>query len=460
MADQHGVTPLLIGSYCGHTGVVRSLLARGSDVDRVRDNGISPLIIASYQGHEEVVHLLAEANADVMYRSPSELGGGTAFQYALSQGHETISHYLQALLAERKAQATARELAHSYQQLESLRDMVRQLTQKMTKIEEKEQQQESELDHVKRTQDQLSKKQQQLAQASPISPTSVAFETDLKKLQQQLHDLEKQDGIKEDKLAAMQQEHAALMKDHRLKEEIEAQKRELKAHPNLKVFYETVDRTLNQLFLAYKVLDTGMVQKTSSGKSAMLASGINLLGSAIPLPFASLVTSAISSGITYLNDRSEKRHVRFIAKLVMNTATIDAESEKAARFLSHTYRDQLIHLSVKGSQTLAECGVVRFIEFMRGERVSDEMDLAPQLVSSVVLVNLHQGSFPFTHKSIETVPAKTPVWTEKGIYQKTGIITKRGYRFAHPTYRGEYHHYGFRQGTEEDAEAFGYQNIS
>jgi len=201
-----------------------------------------------------------------------------------------------------------------------------------------------------------------------------------------------------------------------------------------------------------------MVTREQRGLLPGAANVINLLGNVIPLPFASLVTSAISGTLMYAHNLREDHHVRFVANLVMHTATIDTESEKAARLLAQRYKTQLKELTPKGSETLAECGVARFVEYMREEKVSDQLDLASQLVFSVVLVKLTHGIF-FKDKAVETHSAKSPRWTEKGVYKKTGILTPQGVRYVHPKYQGEVSHYGFREGTHEEAQALGYQWI-
>ena len=251
----------------------------------------------------------------------------------------------------------------------------------------------------------------------------------------------------------------------------------MRSQPKLRIFYETVERTMNQLFLGYKVLDTGMVQRTG-GKATLASSGLNffssilpnssqqiagrgikLLGENIPIPGVSLVASLISSGILHAEDRVEQGHIRFIAKLVINTTTLEDEVETAARVLSYIYEPQIIQLTEKGTTTLAECAVRRLIEFMRAEQMRDDLGLATQFMHAVAVFDSHQGSIPYTHKTIETHPPKNPSWTDKGVFQKTGIVTEKGHRFAkHDS--TDYTHYGFRKGTETDVDRLGYKNIS
>ena len=86
-------TPLIAAAFCGHTEVVRLLLARGADVHAVNSQGRSALVQAADQGHAEVVLLLAHAGSTV---DRPGLFGQTALHLAAWQGHRAV---VQTLLA-------------------------------------------------------------------------------------------------------------------------------------------------------------------------------------------------------------------------------------------------------------------------------------------------------------------------------------------------------------------------
>lgn len=396
--DRHGVTPLLISSDSGYPGIVRLLLAKGAEVNRVRDNGISPLIIASYQGHEEVVRILVEAGADLLYRSGDSLGGGTAYQYALQQEHLGISHYLQALTWERQAKKKQLDLERSLEELQSLQSSIGQIAAQVKTLEEKECQQVSELDSLKRQQ----------------HHHRAEYKT-VQQLRDQLEAMRLQDQHQHQRLQEMEERYAVLSQEYDQRCRLEEEKRFLRSHPQLRFFYEKVERTLNQLFLAYKVLDTGMVERTKNSRLDKAATGISLLGEMVPIPFASMVTSALSAGVSYAADRSAEKHIRFIAGLIRNTATIDKEAEEAARELTKAYEDQIKTLTLAGSETLAQCGIGRLIEYIQAQKIHDELGLAPQLIQAVATFSSHQGRFGLSHQRLETSPLKSPHWTDKGV---------------------------------------------
>lgn len=441
LADGHGVTPLLIASYYGYAGIVRLLLAKGANVNQVRDNGISPLIVASYQGHEETVRILAEAGADIMYLSPENLGGGTAYHYALQQEHQGISQYLQALTWEYQAKKKQQDLEHSLQELHSLHDSLRQVAAQVKNLEEKESQQVTELDFLKR---------QHLHHRTE--------DKTVQQLRDQLEAMRLQDQQQRQRWKEMEERYAVLSQEYDQRRRLEEEKEFLKSHAQLRFFYEKVERTLNQLFLAYKVLDTGMVERTKNSRLDKAAKGINLLGEMVPLPFASLVSSALSAGVSYAADRSAEKHIRFIAGLIRTTATIDKEAEEAARELTKTYEDQIKTLTPAGGEALAQCGIGRLIEYIQAQKIDDELGLAPQLIQAVATFSSHQGRFGLTHQRLETSPARTPHWTDKGVFQKTGILTESGVKYIKPGCQ-EYRHYGFRKGTKADADQLSYERL-
>jgi len=86
-------TPLIAAAFCGHTEVVRLLLARGADVHAVNSQGRSALVQAADQGHAEIVQLLAHAGSTV---DRPGLFGQNALHLAAWQGHRAV---VQTLLA-------------------------------------------------------------------------------------------------------------------------------------------------------------------------------------------------------------------------------------------------------------------------------------------------------------------------------------------------------------------------
>lgn len=201
-----------------------------------------------------------------------------------------------------------------------------------------------------------------------------------------------------------------------------------------------------------------MVERTKTSRLDKVSQGISLLGEMVPLPFSSLVTKALSYGVSSAADDAATRQISFIAKLILNTATIDREAEEAARVLTKTYEEQIKNLTPGGVETLAQCGIGRLIEYVQAEQLHDKKGLSPQFIQAVAVFSSHQGRFGLRHQRLETSSHKSPPWTDKGVFQQTGIMTETGKKFVKPGCQ-EYRHYGFHKGTTIDAEQLTYTRL-
>lgn len=71
LTDAGGNTLLMLAAYNGHPSVVKALIERHADVNRLNDRGQSPLAGAVFKGEDTIVWMLLEAGADVDAGSPS-----------------------------------------------------------------------------------------------------------------------------------------------------------------------------------------------------------------------------------------------------------------------------------------------------------------------------------------------------------------------------------------------------
>ena len=166
-----------------------------------------------------------------MYHAPENLGGGTAYHYALQQEHQGISQYLQTLGWEHQTRKKQQDLEHSLQELRTLQSSLHEDAAQVRALEEKEDKQSSELDDVKREQQQH-RGERVIAQ----------------QLKNQLDRMQLNDQHQHQKLQEMENVYAALNQDYQQRVRIEEEKRGLRSDNRLRIFYEKVERTLNQLF--------------------------------------------------------------------------------------------------------------------------------------------------------------------------------------------------------------------
>lgn len=69
----------MLAAYSGHPELVRGLLTRGADPNRVNDRGQSPLAGAVFKGEDEVVHVLVDGGADPRLGTPTAIQSARMF---------------------------------------------------------------------------------------------------------------------------------------------------------------------------------------------------------------------------------------------------------------------------------------------------------------------------------------------------------------------------------------------
>lgn len=100
--DIKGITPLLIACYQGHQEMVAFLLSQGACPNRARDNGVTPLMVASAKGQASIVNTLLQHGAKVSQKASSQVGGGTALDYAKQQNHLELLSLLRGVLRQER----------------------------------------------------------------------------------------------------------------------------------------------------------------------------------------------------------------------------------------------------------------------------------------------------------------------------------------------------------------------
>ena len=63
-ANEFGSTPLHMAAGCGHKNVVKLLIERGAQVDKVERSDVTPLNRAVYLNRREMVQILLDGGAD------------------------------------------------------------------------------------------------------------------------------------------------------------------------------------------------------------------------------------------------------------------------------------------------------------------------------------------------------------------------------------------------------------
>jgi hypothetical protein len=69
----------MLAAYAGHAGLVRSLIQRGADPNRLNDRGQAPIAGAIFKREDEVVRVLMEAGADPRAGEPNAIASARMF---------------------------------------------------------------------------------------------------------------------------------------------------------------------------------------------------------------------------------------------------------------------------------------------------------------------------------------------------------------------------------------------
>jgi uncharacterized protein len=74
-----GNTLLMLAAYAGHAELVRDLIQRGADPNRLNDLGQAPIAGAVFKREDEVVRVLVEAGADPRVGEPNAIASARMF---------------------------------------------------------------------------------------------------------------------------------------------------------------------------------------------------------------------------------------------------------------------------------------------------------------------------------------------------------------------------------------------
>lgn len=79
LANQDGNSFLMLAAYAGHEDLVRGLIERGADVDKLNARGQSPLAGVIFKKEDAIVDLLLAAGADPRAGHPDAIASAQLF---------------------------------------------------------------------------------------------------------------------------------------------------------------------------------------------------------------------------------------------------------------------------------------------------------------------------------------------------------------------------------------------
>lgn len=208
--------------------------------------------------------------------------------------------------------------------------------------------------------------------------------------------------------------------DQRIIDQLERQshrqrREDIQEDESLRAFKNVFQRKCSSIFLAYRVLESNAVQETKDVLT--VSNAINIIGGMIPLPGAALAVTAAATVVEMVEDQIEARKKQLITEFFESIQAMDEAIEKASCELTSQYKNSIRQLTVEGAETLAECGIARFIAYMRDEET-----------------RLERGK-PFEHYVLESVRIqkdKTQAFLDQFLFwkNKTYLETKNDSRWT------------------------------
>lgn len=80
MTNQDGNTFLMLAAYSGHVDLVKGLIERGADVNKLNDRGQSPLAGVVFKKEDELIDVLLNSGADPAAGTPDAISTAKMFE--------------------------------------------------------------------------------------------------------------------------------------------------------------------------------------------------------------------------------------------------------------------------------------------------------------------------------------------------------------------------------------------
>lgn len=378
---------LQIFSYSGNETMVALLMEKGASLTYADDRGHNALYMASSQGNTAIINLLIHhvkttSDADTLTSmiNHADTRGITPLHIACVKGYDSI---VESLLRNRaivdQVDAEGRTALH-FSCYGGYEPIIRRLLDYRADVTKANRDGLRAIDFFK-----LGELKEDVRRSHAIEDL-LGYE-------------HKMEMIQDDRNA---QKRLALRTDERLKE-----------------FMETFQRKSESVFLAYRTLESGAIQGTKDSLCASTV--INLLGSNIPLPGASLVSKIVAGAVGVIEANRELDKKKRITEFFTTISDMERAVEQGAYELTCAYEGSIRQLTVDGAKTLANCGVVRFVEYMRDSPTVLEKgrDLSGYVLESVrrVEANVILDQLLFWKNKTKIETTNGCVWTDRDIFQ-------------------------------------------
>lgn len=274
----------------------------------------------------------------------------------------------------------------------------------------------------------------------------------------------------ERKQESLSQQMQPVISTHTQEKNIQDQITLLEKNPSTKAFYTRLQQKLNQLFNAYSLLESGLIE--AKKESELLTKGIELAGEYVPIPGAKMVGGIISKLIKVHGEYKQKMDQRLFQKNIISINHLEKMTEETARLLTLRYLPQIDYLSPEGGSLLGDWAARRIIEGIREGKIDYQKPIPPQYIELVSQVKIEHKSvraqLGYVKETISSggkqvnymISNKGPSsWFEDEIFTKTGIIIPVKPVMFYGSLdksRCDFGLYGYRWGTVAEAQRLGF----
>jgi len=242
------------------------------------------------------------------------------------------------------------------------------------------------------------------------------------------------------------QELQSLIVERRAKQQVIQADTYISDQPKLREFFYVLQTKLSDLFLAYKVLSSGLVVREDGTAEKITKSTISLLGNVVQLPGASAIAEAIVLGVSITGDLIAQRKFKFISRLIRNLSVLDEEVQWTARIVTFKFENQILKMQdEKAARTFAECVVHQTIILLESRSVIENAPLFQQL-SLAISTNYHTGILNIITPGLSMSDGSSI--SDKAIFTKTDLMTEQGEYYVN---KNNEKSYGYRLGSKAEA---------
>lgn len=355
------------------------------------------------------------------------------------------------------------------------------LEKRVENVEKKQGEQEKLLKQLRKEFD--TEKEERLIFEDNLSNSLETLENELETLQENL------DPESEKRMLQIEKDLTILKKEYDKVEKENMERDLINSSNELQEFYERVELKLSELFLAVKVIGSGLVEKSKNKEgnsivnqfkevtntTSSVTQKIDILIKNFPslemlsfahenlsklVPFMGIITGSVQNLIQQYQDeknRQELTQIKNINLMLPNMNTSNVIAETVARKITLRYEHQIKQLTFGkdgGTVLLAECAVGRMIDYLKSGDFKKGNDVVKQLVSSVFDSSCKETiKDPFIPGK-KQIPTKLNLnWSDKGIFSQSGIMVESKFYISksdNNIFCNKAYKYGFRKGSHEE----------